>query len=349
MNICFLCHNICSCGGTEKVVSTLSSLLTSIEHRCFALSLGEQGNTFFDFSALVEIEYLHTSGHKIYVMHERVKKIKAFLKKNNIHLLITVGGHLNYYGWRTRGSHRWFAWEHEMFGFNNSLYVKLSRLLGIHYANRIIVLTDYDRKRFIEKWPKCNNKVVVIPNSTDIFVPKTGTCGKNVLAVGRLWDIKQFDLLIKAWACIRAHTSEWTLTIVGEGQERNKLETLIQEYELNNVFLPGFHNDISSYYKQSDIFAMTSTAEGFSLVLLEAMAHSLPIVGFYSDGGVSGLVDNTNGILLDQGDINGLSQALLLLIQDSEKRAELGKISYEKSLYYTNEQILKKWSSIIEL
>lgn len=348
MNICFLCHNICSCGGTEKVVSTMSSLFTSTGHHCFALSLGKKGNTFFDFSNLEEIEYLYTDGNKLYVMHERVKKIKNFIRNKNIQLLITVGGHLNYYGWRTRSFHKWFAWEHEMFGFNNSLYVKLSRLLGIYYANQIIVLTDYDKKCFIEKWPKYNNRVIVIPNSTDNFVQKTGTCSKNVLAVGRLWDIKQFDLLIKAWARIIAHTSDWTLTIVGEGQERNNLEQLIQEHKLNNVFLPGFHNDISSYYNQSDIFAMTSLAEGFSLVLLEAMAHSLPIVGFYSDGGVSGLVDHTNGILLEQGDINGLSHALLQLIQDSEKRANLGKISYEKSLHYTNEQILAKWNSIIE-
>jgi len=349
MNICFLCHNICSHGGTERVVSNLSEQLSNIGHDCFALSMGKEEALFFDFSALVTIEYLHTEGNKLYVMHNRVKKIRDFLKKNAIDVLVTVGCHLNYYGWRTKGSHKWFAWEQERFGFNNSLYVRVSRLIGVKKADRIIVLTEYDKKHFVSKWKKSDDKVVVIPNSTDVFYEKEGPGLKNVLAVGRLWDIKQFDLLIKAWAGISDKVCDWTLTIVGEGTERNKLESLLEEYKLNNVFLPGVTTDVASYYRSADIFAVTSVAEGFCLVLLEAMAHSLPVVGFYSDGGVSGLVDKRNGILVEQGEVKSLSKVMSELMNDEEKRKNMGRASYNKSLKYTNEQVIEMWRIVLGL
>jgi len=348
MKICFLCHNICGHGGTERIVSLVSGELAKRGYECYALSMGGEGDSFFDFSSVLKTEYLYEPGNKIMVMHNRVKRIKRFLRENKIDVLITVGGHLNYYGWRAKSKCTWIAWEHEMYDFNKSLYVRVSKYIGIKKANEIVVLTKYDKKRYSEEWKKQADKVKVIGNFTDSFYKKDENVHNTVIAVGRLWNIKQFDLLIEAWALINKEIPGWKLLILGEGSERDKLESLVKNYGLNNVSMPGNKSNISEYYENADIYAMTSVAEGFSLVLLEAMAHSLPIVAFKSNGGVAELVDEKNGIKVEQGNVKELASSLRLLIKQPDKRISLGKASYERSKEYSPDKIIDKWVTLLE-
>lgn len=350
MKICFICHKIGSTGGTEKVVSNISKEFKKLGYECYALSMGKKEKLFFDFSALSKIEFLdeNEGGNRLKLMHSRVKKIRRFIKDNKIEYLITVGAHLNYYGFRAKGKSRWIAWEHEMFGFNKSMYVKFSRFLGIKKAYKIVVLTEHDRKCYVKKWKKCTGSVTVIGNFTDSYYVKDDTVSNTVLSAGRLWNIKQYDLLIEAWALISKKVGEWKLVILGEGTERKKLEGLIEKYSITNVYLPGNKQNIEDYYKKADIFTVTSTAEGFPMVILEAMAFSIPIAGFMSEGGVDELVDERNGILTKQGDIYGLADALLKLINDRDLRCRMGKASYQKSLKYSNEKIVEKWKDVLE-
>ena len=348
MKICFLCQNICSYGGTERVVSLISTELKKLNHECYALSMGKNEKKFFDFSAFSKIDYLYRNGNKLVVIHHRVKKIQRFIQDNKIDVLITVGGHLNYYGWRSGKNSRWIAWDHEMYDFNRSLYVKMSRIIGIKKAEAIVVLTDYDRRRYVETFKKNHQKLHVIGNFTDSYHWKDEKQNKVVITAGRLWNIKQFDLLIKAWAFIYDKIRDWNLIILGEGTERDRLEALIEKYGLDNVSLPGNKQNIYDYYESADIFTITSIAEGFSLVLLEAMAHSLPVVGFKSVGGVSELVDEENGILVEQGNVQSLALSLKKLMIDSSTRRVLGENSYKKSLKYTSEKIVGKWIKLLE-
>jgi glycosyltransferase involved in cell wall biosynthesis len=279
-------------------------------------------------------------------MHNRVVKIREFLKKNKIDILITSGGHLNYYGWRGKGDCKWIACEHGMFYCDTSLYIRLSKYLGIKKADKLVVLTKFDKKCFAHKWKKQANKVHVIGNYTETYYKKTESGNKTVIAVGRLVDIKQFDLLIKAWSLLQKDIHDWKLIILGEGPERENLESLIQNKKIKNVLLPGSKSNVTDYYKEADIFAMTSSAEGFGMVLLEAMAHSLPVVGFFSHGGVEELANTNNSILVEQGDVQGLADSLRLLIDHPELRDKMGKASYKSSFNYTQDKIINKWVTL---
>ena len=348
MKICFLCHNICSYGGTERIVSSVSRKFKNLGFDCYALSMGKKEKLFFDFSAFLMIDYLYRTGNRIAVMHDRVKKIRNFLIENDIDVLITVGGHLNYYGWRSKGKCRWIAWDHEMFDFNKSFYVKFSKYIGVKKADKIVALTDYDKNRYAETYRNSENKVVVIGNFTENYHVKEKKGNNIVVTAGRLWNIKQFDLLIEAWAIICKEVSDWKLIILGEGTERNKLESLVKKYNMENVLLPGNKKNINEYYEAADIFTITSTAEGFSLVLLEAMAHSLPIVGFRSNGGVEELVDDNNGILVRQGDVSSLAEALRVMIKNPQKQEMMGNASYKKSLKFAPQTIIDKWIKLLK-
>jgi len=118
---------------------------------------------------------------------------------------------------------------------------------------------------------------------------KEETKGFTLLAVGRLDKIKGFDVLIKACAKL---DFPFTLSIIGEGGERENLESLIDTLSLQKkVHLLGFRKDIPSRMSQSDMTIMSSHSEGFSLVMVESF--------FYANIFISTKVSGANEILTD--------------------------------------------------
>ena len=99
------------------------------------------------------------------------------------------------------------------------------------------------------------------------------------------------------------------LDIVGEGQEEQMLRTLIRRYQLEDrVTIHPFTKHIQSFYSRAQIYVLSSRWEGFGLVLVEAMAHGLPVVS--SDLPTSQEIMGDFGLYFKNGDIEGLSQRL---------------------------------------
>lgn len=102
--------------------------------------------------------------------------------------------------------------------------------------------------------------------------------GKRVLAVGKLKKEKNFPFLISTFAELIAGR-EAILAIVGEGNERARLETAIRDHGLESrVLLPGLSLTPGDWYKGADLFVLSSDYEGFGIVLVEAMHFGLPVV-----------------------------------------------------------------------
>lgn len=98
----------------------------------------------------------------------------------------------------------------------------------------------------------------------------------HCIAVGRLEPVKGFHTLIEAWSLLR---SPGTLTIVGDGSERHRLQRLIERLGLQDrVKLAGYRSDLYTLYDQADLTVISSDREGFSYVLLEALAANCPVV-----------------------------------------------------------------------
>lgn len=110
------------------------------------------------------------------------------------------------------------------------------------------------------------------------LVEKKRNGNSLLVGIGRLKKVKNFELLIKAFAVVNK-TIPSSLVILGEGPERNTLEKLIQDLNLvGKVHLIGFVDSPSIFLKISDVFVSTSSWEGFGNVILEAMNESLKIV-----------------------------------------------------------------------
>lgn len=168
----------------------------------------------------------------------------------------------------------------------------------------------------------------------------------NIVSVGRLTKQKGYDLLIERMVNIVNRNPEVKLFIIGEGEERANLETLISQNGLgNSVRLVGFLENPYSLMSKMDLFVCSSRAEGFSLVIAEAMIIGLPVVSMNCAGPNELLGGGKYGILCESFD--ALEHELLELSNNPERIGELSEKSKARATFFDTQRILKEIESIL--
>lgn len=171
----------------------------------------------------------------------------------------------------------------------------------------------------------------------------------RLLSVGRFGYQKNFESLIEAYARLAARFPSWDMLIVGVGEDREKLETLIRERNLSSrIRLPGTTKDPASYYTSSHLFCLPSRWEGFPNALAEAMAHGLPAVGFAGSAGTNVLIDHDKTGLLatGNGDSETLAEALGALMEGAERRRVMGAAARAAMAQYAPEAVMDQWEEV---
>ena len=170
--------------------------------------------------------------------------------------------------------------------------------------DRTIVLCQYDAQRYHFPTQVIHNPLTLTPGA-----PSRGT-SKRFLAVGRFSHRhKGFDLLIDAFHLFAATNNEWTLDIVGEGPEEALYRQQITQYGLEQrICLHPFTTNIQHYYSEAQVYVLSSRWEGFGLVLVEAMAHGLPVIS--SDLPTSQELMGDFALYFENGNIEQLAERL---------------------------------------
>jgi len=145
------------------------------------------------------------------------------------------------------------------------------------------------------------------------------------VACGRLDKLKGFAQLIRIFATLKNRLPAWDLLIVGDGEERARLEAQVDQSMLRErVFFAGWVADMEAVYQSADLFLFPSVSEGFALVLAEAMACGLPCVSYDCRVGPAEIIrDGVDGVLVPLGDEKGFSDAMLHLAIDDAERTRL--------------------------
>ncbi|MBD9723113.1 glycosyltransferase family 4 protein [Streptomyces caniscabiei] len=147
-----------------------------------------------------------------------------------------------------------------------------------------------------------------------------------VVAAGRLFPVKRYDLLVEAFAKVVAERPEWRLRIYGKGPERANLRAAIDTLGLNDhVFLMGPSATLETEWPKASVAAVSSEWESFGMTILEAMHAGVPVVATDCPHGPGEIVtDGTDGLLVTPNDPNALATGLLRLIDDPELRQRVG-------------------------
>ncbi|HAX86351.1 MAG TPA: glycosyl transferase [Cyanobacteria bacterium UBA11370] len=144
-----------------------------------------------------------------------------------------------------------------------------------------------------------------------------------VLGVGRLDEQKDFPTLVNAFARVRK-IQPCRLMILGQGPQRQKLNTLVQQLDLkNDVAMLGFVENPYVYMAQAAVFVLSSAWEGFGNVVVEAMAVGTPVVSTNCNSGPAEILDNGKyGSLVSVGDTEAMAQAILSVLSGNIKSVE---------------------------
>jgi glycosyltransferase involved in cell wall biosynthesis len=170
------------------------------------------------------------------------------------------------------------------------------------------------------------------------------------VSAGRLVPAKGFDLLLEAFALLRASMPATTLTIFGEGPERGSLETLCRRLRIEDaVRMPGFVRDPLSSCDRRTIFVLSSRREGFGNVLIEAMAAGLPVVAADCPVGPRAILeDGKFGLLVPPGDAQALSAAMRRLAGDPGYAAALAAGGPERAGLYDVRSAVGRFADLFD-
>lgn len=212
--------------------------------------------------------------------------------------------------------------------------------------DRFVVLTQEDK----EMWDEMHG-IRVIPNAANFIAEKYSDCtAKRVIAVGRLDYQKSFDRLIQVWEKVHQQMPDWRLDIFGQGEWKEMLQGMIDERVLQNtVRLNDPTRNIGKEYSESSMLVMSSHYEGFPMVMIEAMACGLPAVCFdFKCGPRDIIVEGENGLIVHDGDIEALAEAMVRLMKDDELRKRMGENARKVVETYSEEKVMSKWLQLYE-
>ena len=247
--------------------------------------------------------------------------------------------------------HRWDA-DYSIGGINEWFQKKVLKKLNFK-TNLIIAVSSAVKEYLIKSKMAPKDRVVTIPNAINTKGFKNPwTKEQRIIrhtnhpprlgSVGNLNPQKGYQYLIRAMKLIVEEYPHATLEIIGDGEEKQNLQRLIRELKLeHHVTLMGRKSDPLEYVKKWDIFVLSSIAETFGIVLLEAMSMQVPIVATKVGGVKDVIEDGKSGILIQPRDPKEIVSAVDELLKRPALAAQLargGKKRLEKF----------EWSKVIK-
>lgn len=356
MKIMIVVYNLFGVGGLERATCKLANELVNAGHSVVIASLWfNASKPFFELHPGIEIVSFGRLAPKLTRMYLQLPfLLRRAIKNYGIDRVIVSDSQLAV----TAGlanimlPSNMIVWEHfhsqmgALFGSRS-----IGRLYASLFANKIVVLTEADKKSWSRRF-FCKQKVVSIPNFLTCSRSSLpyNIDSKTVIAVGRYCYVKGFDLLVSAWALLPEHLrSDWTLKIFGPKSDfKNKVSGLVESLNLSDsVELHDATADIVSEYQRSAMFVLSSRQEPFGLVITEALANKLPVLAFNCPMGPMDILQNKYGICVPAEDISALAEQMQLLMEQPELRKHFSDNGFERSKDYTEEQILVHWLKLL--
>ena len=185
-----------------------------------------------------------------------------------------------------------------------------------------------------------------IPIRKEVALPKE----KKIIYVGRLsHSDKRVDRLLSIWQMVQDKLPDRTLDIYGEGPQRKHLESLAKELHLERCHFRGRVTSPQAAYDTASILCLTSTYEGWPMVMMEAQNNGVIPIAFSSCAGIRAIAEHVPpaGVLIQPFDLNAYADALVSLCTDPSRMEQLQRACLDKRQVYTQDSNLKVWEKLI--
>ena len=349
-------------GGAERVAATLVNHWSANGHKVALITVA---STDLDFYALDErvtriALNLYSSTEKwrefVVVNFKRITKLRlaihdfkpdvilSFMDTTNLRMLLA-----------SIGTGIPVVVEEHIDPTQNPVGMVVRFLRHVLYkrACAVVVLTPGIARwasRFIR-----SEAIHVIPNPISQEFCKNGRLeperdSRRVIAIGRLETQKGFDMLLKAFALCTQEYPGWTLKIIGDGSERDRLHALAAILQIGDrVKWERAVKEPEKELRCSDLFVLSSRYEGFPMVLLEAMACGLPVVSFDCPSGPREIIhDGEDGLLVPPNQIYALAATMSRLMSAEGERKRLGERAARVIERFGIAKIADMWSTLFE-
>jgi glycosyltransferase involved in cell wall biosynthesis len=356
--ICFFVGDMNHSGGTERVSTLILNELHQAEFEVHVVNLAGGEKPFFPLADGVHSTCLgNVQGGGIKAFSASVANLRRYLKKHSIDTLIAVESMLTLYAVpaSTFLDLKLIVWEHFNFHVDLGKRVRrIARQIAALTADTVVTLTERDKMFWqSESWCRANIMAIANPVPFTVSEHQPEPANKTFLAVGRLTYQKGFDLLLAAWKPVTEQHPDWTLQIVGSGEDDQSLTQLVTDLDLaRSVQLVPATPDVQAYYKKAVYYVMSSRFEGLPMVLLEALSFGLPIVSFDCDTGPSDIVvPGKNGWLCKADSVSSLTSGMISAIEASDVEHVYASYSSEakaKCGEFYLDAIMKKWIGLID-
>ncbi|MBO3839438.1 MAG: GT4 family glycosyltransferase PelF [Thermoproteota archaeon] len=245
----------------------------------------------------------------------------------------------------------------KFFDFLINTYEKTVSRWIIQSSDKIIAVSNSVMKHAFSLGA-ASSKIKVIPNGVDLdeFKPRRefkriGV--EKIIFVGRLFPNKGVQYLVKAAPIVLAKHPRVEFVIVGRGPMEAELRNMVKRLNVEHAFkFLGIVPSIPEVMSQCDIFVRPSLTEGMPLTILEAMACGLPVIASKIPGSSEVVKDGETGILVETGNVEQLSSAIIKLLEDENYAERIRKRAYEfvKNHYSWDrvaEEYLKTYNEIL--
>ena len=361
--------------GISRVLSSLTWELAEKGYNIEILFLMAKHDDFYPIHPKVKKHYVSSFANKYAKLGVKIsKKYKKFPKSQNIYSylydfaayqVLTEWINKNHQHYETivtcwyklasmlsmnpAVNKKTIAWEHISYTTGGLLWYKTLRK---YYKNLkgIVCINEGG----LEHYKKINPNTHLIFNPIDNelerknFVPFSEK--ENLISmVCRLDPEKNVTAFLQIFKESRI-PEDWKVEIMGQGREKDKLQKFIEEHQLSDrIWLTGIGggSEVSRLMSRSKISCLTSTVEGFGMVLLEAMFSSNAIISYDCNYGPSDIINKKNGFLIPLHDKKMFQEKLELLTQNPEILEQLMKSSFEDAQNWRKEFTQKKWHQIL--
>jgi glycosyltransferase involved in cell wall biosynthesis len=341
--------------GTEIAAGNLAEQLARRGHEVHILTSHDEGLPEFNQERGFAVHRIPFPRIGIIGIMVFWLKILLVIRKNRPDIVHAQDLRMGYPAWLIKKTFKipYIIWGRGEDVNNPDLLLRLTTRVLLRNAGAILALTEAMRMKM---WESTSRTVEVIPNGIEITMADNhapdhvrNEAGYNIIFIGRLIPVKGIPFLLEAMTKVLKRIPEAGLTIVGDGEERDRLKqlTLSLGIEKSVRFIGTVpHEKIQACLQRAEVFVLPSISEGFPNVIAEAMSAGLPVVASRAGGIPDIIVNNENGYLVETGDTDALADRIILLLQDESLRKTIAENNRLRVKEFTWGRVIDKLERI---